>query len=390
MNREGRDPGPFERLWEAPEQFLLDAGTEGELLIARIRVGLTCFLLLVPVVNLLGADRSEWQHHLVGLAVTGAACALSIGIWWLVSLDRRQRWLPMATSLFDITFISLAQLSFAFVSDPQVVVNSKITFDTYFIALAATCLRYDRRVALVAGVVAIAQFSATIAWVASAFPLDTVGGVSVYGRFQWSDQVSRLVLLAAATVLNVYIVHGIQKQRKLSNADPLTGVFNRRFFDDYLGSEVARAARYHRPLAVAMIDVDHFKQFNDRFGHAAGDAALRSVARTLALSVRRSDLVARYGGEEFVVILRETGPEQALERMELIREEVARQAVLRVGQESIRVTVSIGVAGWPMDGENPMDLLAEADRRLFGAKGAGRNRVVGRGATRSQAEGVLA
>jgi diguanylate cyclase (GGDEF)-like protein len=377
------------RFWEAPEQFLLDAGKDGELLIARIRVALTGALLLVPVANLLLASEKERGQHLAGFAVTFAACLLSVGVYVMVSRDRRQPWLPLATSFFDVSLITLAQLIFAFVQDPLVVANSKVTFDTYFIALAGTCLRYDKRVALLAGLMAMAQFTGTIAFVSLHFPLDEIARTSPYGRFQWSDQVSRLVLLGTATALNVYIVHGIQQQRKLSTADPLTGTFNRRFFDDYLRNEVARSARYDVPLTVAMLDVDHFKQFNDRFGHAAGDEALRLVARVLELSVRRSDLVARYGGEEFVVVLRESAAAQALDRMEHLRRAIAADRLrLPAGAaagEAPSITVSIGVATWPRDGRSAEDLLAEADRRLFAAKAAGRNRVVGAPSSREAA-----
>ena len=240
-----------------------------------------------------------------------------------------------------------------------------------------------RRIALVAGLVCIAQFAATIVFVSTNFPINTAAGVSLYGRFQWSDQISRGILLAAAVALNVLIVERMQLQRRLSTADPLTGTFNRRFFDDYLQNELARVSRYGSALAVAMIDVDHFKEFNDRFGHAAGDQALRQVARALQLAVRRSDLVARYGGEEFVVLLRESSAQRALERVEEIREAIAREPLLPqlkdpVG-DTVYVTVSIGVASWPAAGRTAAALLAEADRRLFVAKNAGRNRVVGAG-----------
>ena len=182
---------------------------------------------------------------------------------------------------------------------------------------------------------------------------------------------------ATATALNVYVVRGIQKQRELSNADPLTGLFNRRFFDDYFSSEISRAARFQGRMSVAMIDVDWFKQFNDRFGHAAGDVALRKVARALQLAVRRSDLVARYGGEEFVVLLRETDPGQALDRVEQIRQAVQSE-VHQIGDaRPVHITVSAGVASWPQDGSTVGDLVAAADRRLFEAKDAGRNRVIG-------------
>ncbi|MBK9410508.1 MAG: diguanylate cyclase [Gemmatimonadetes bacterium] len=257
-------PTTTQRLWEAPEQYLLDAGREGELIIARVRVALTAVLMLIPLLNVAFASLQERRHHLLGLNFNSPFSVLA-SIPLMVSRDRRQPWLPMATSCFDVTLITTAQVIFALQTDPQVVVNSKVTFETYFIALTATCLRYDKRVALGAGVLAMVQFLATIAWVANSFPLDIVGGASIYGRFQWADQFSRVILLGCATTLNVFIVDGIQQQRKLSNADALTGVFNRRFFDDYLKSEVARAARASRPLAVAMIDVDLFKQFNDRF-----------------------------------------------------------------------------------------------------------------------------
>ncbi len=363
--------------WDAPEQFLLDAGKDGELLIARFRLWLVAALLLIPIANLRWAAPDEREQHLVGFAVTLAAFVLSVVVYVAVRQDRRQPWLPLATSMFDVSVVTIAQIIYTFVSDPQVVVNSKITFDMYFLCLAGTCLRYDKRVALLAGLMAMAQFAATIGWVAYAFPLNTESGISMYGRFQWADQISRLVLLASATALNVYIVHGVQTQKKLSNADPLTGVFNRRFFDDYLLNELARASRHGSALSIAMIDVDHFKQFNDRYGHAAGDRALCQVARSLESAIRQSDLIARYGGEEFVVILRESSAAHAMERVEYIRRAIAAESLWLNDGTVERITVSAGVASWPQDGETPLELLAEADRRLFDAKRTGRNRVVG-------------
>ena len=369
--------GRWRRFWAPPEQFLLDAGKTGELLIARIRVALTGVLLFIPLTNLLLGPGGERQQHFTGLVITLTAFVFSLGVYGMVTRDRRERWLPMATALFDVTFISAANLAFAFTSDPHVVVNSKITFDTYFIAIGATALRYDKRVALLTGLVAMIEFSLVIWFVYLTFPLVTQPPAGAYGVFLWSDQVSRLILLATATALTVYVVRGIQKQRELSNADPLTGVFNRRFFDDYFSSEIARAARFRGRMAVAMIDVDWFKQFNDRFGHAAGDIALKKVARALQLAVRRSDLVARYGGEEFVVLLRETDAEQALERVEQIRQAVQSEAHQIGDARPVHITVSAGVACWPQDGSTVGDLVATADRRLFEAKDAGRNRVIG-------------
>ncbi|MEO8450279.1 MAG: GGDEF domain-containing protein [Gemmatimonadota bacterium] len=366
-------------IWEPPDEFSVDAGKGAELMIAKVRLGLTLLLLLVPMFNLALAPKEERGQHVAGFFITLIAVLVALLVYLIVAQDRRQSWLPMATSLIDISLISFALVVFAFIGDPFQVVNSKITFETYFLALAATCLRYDARIAFVGGLMTIVQYLGIVIYVVRTFDLDNpLTPLSVYGRLQWSDQISRIILLSALTVLNVAIVRGLQKQRTLSSSDRLTNLFNRGYFDDFLSSEVARARRYGRPFSVAMIDVDHFKPFNDRYGHVAGDAALRSIAGTIKRAVRRSDVVARYGGEEFVVIFRESNGEGATERLETIRRAVEAELIkLPRRDEHVRVTVSGGLASWPWDGIEQEDLLTRADIRLFEAKAGGRNRVVG-------------
>ncbi len=372
--------GPF---WKRPDEIMLDAGKDGELVIAKIRIAVTGVLLLVPIAGNLEAWRMGRQLHWIGFAVTFAAFVLSWGILFMVSRDQRQRWLPMATSLFDVSFISLTQLLYAFAVNPLVLLNNRLTFDTYFVALVGTCLRFDRRVALVAGFTAIGQFVFSVILVTHHFDIAAVGDVAGYGRFQISDQFSRVILLGAVTALNVFIVSGLQTQRRLSNADALTGAFNRRFLDHYLRHELARATRHKSSLAVAMVDVDHFKQLNDEFGHAAGDRVLKHVAQQLEAAVRRTDLVARYGGEEFVVVLPESNAAQAMMRMERIRESIASTALplekhkARTSQANMKVTISIGIASWPVDGNAAAELISSADRRMYEAKKRGRNMTIG-------------
>jgi diguanylate cyclase (GGDEF)-like protein len=372
--------GPF---WKRPEQILLDAGKEGELVIARIRVAVIGVLLLVPIAGGIEAVRAGREVHWIGFAVTLAAFIVSIGILMMVQRDRRQRWLPLATSLFDVSFITLTQLLYAYMVNPMVLLNNRLTFDTYFVALVGTCLRFDKRVALIAGLTAIAQFLGSVVLVAHHFDVAAIGDVAGYGRFQWSDQFSRAVLLGAVTALDVYIVSGLQQQRRLSNADSLTGAFNRRYLEHFLRHELARATRHKTTLAVALVDVDHFKHLNDEFGHAAGDRVLKHIAQTLEGAVRRTDLVARYGGEEFVVVLPESNAEQAMMRMERIREAIANGALPlerhkpRTSSPNVKVTISVGVASWPADGAATTDLIAAADRRMYEAKRRGRNQTVG-------------
>lgn len=158
--------------------------------------------------------------------------------------------------------------------------------------------------------------------------------------------------------------------------DPLTGVYNRGFFDEMLRVQLGAARRTGAPVAVMMVDVDAFKPVNDRNGHAEGDRALRVVARALADTARASDTVCRYGGDEFCLVLPATGRDAAGELAERIREAVpaacAREGVAR----GTRVTVTIGIAASPEDGDAPDELLEAADRRLYRGKEAGRDRVV--------------
>lgn len=164
---------------------------------------------------------------------------------------------------------------------------------------------------------------------------------------------------------------------RLAATDPLTGLSNRRVLDKRLDEEWRRARRSGQSLSALFIDIDHFKHFNDVYGHASGDEALTAVAECISATVRRPvDLVARYGGEEFAVILPDTTAEGALNVAEQIRSKVQSLRVVHRDGEAIAVTVSIGCATCvPADGANALDLLAAADRQLYEAKAAGRNRV---------------
>jgi diguanylate cyclase (GGDEF)-like protein len=172
-----------------------------------------------------------------------------------------------------------------------------------------------------------------------------------------------------------------RRLQQLSDCDGLTGIANRRKFDAVWEVEWQRAARQALPVAIAMIDVDHFKAFNDHYGHQAGDVCLQQVAQALAATAQRSsDLVARYGGEEFVVVLPNLSAQQSLHIAERLRAAVEDLGIAHVGNSAAPVvTISIGVA-WRTPGLNDpsSELLAEADALLYQAKNQGRNRVASR------------
>ena len=249
----------------------------------------------------------------------------------------------------------------------------------YFLAIAATCLRYDVRLCILAGVLSVAQYLAIVLIATTAYDLSALPEqIRAYGQFDWGSQVSRVFLLIIASALSSVIVLRARDLRRLSAIDRLTGVFNRGHLDERILGELGRAQRMQRSLSIAMLDVDRFKEFNDRYGHAAGDAGLRAIADRVRLMTRRSDVLARYGGEEFVLLLPDTGPDIALEKLEEIRVEVESMLIeLPRGQGTVALTLSAGIATYPDDGTNADELVDEADARLFRAKGLGRNRVVG-------------
>ncbi len=164
---------------------------------------------------------------------------------------------------------------------------------------------------------------------------------------------------------------------QLAVTDGLTGLYNHRHFHERLALEVERSGRNGLPLALFMIDVDHFKKYNDRNGHPAGDDVLRQVARLLADGRRANDFCARYGGEEFAVVLVDTPKLTAAQVAEKLRQRIAEYAFLHGdGQPSGRLTVSVGVASYPEDAGDAEALVRAADEALYKAKSGGRNCVV--------------
>ncbi len=163
--------------------------------------------------------------------------------------------------------------------------------------------------------------------------------------------------------------------------DSLTGMFNRRHMEEVLMRELQRAARNGKPIAVVMADIDHFKQFNDSFGHAAGDVLLRDLGAIFRNNVRGGDMACRYGGEEFLLILVDTDAEVAGERALQLCEQVRKMNVRHHGEVLRQVTLSVGIAVFPRHGTTTAQLIGAADESLYKAKAAGRDRVVLCGAT---------
>ena len=176
--------------------------------------------------------------------------------------------------------------------------------------------------------------------------------------------------------LSLYNLKLREELREQAIHDPLTGLCNRRYLEENLVRELYRAERGNSPLCVVMLDLDNFKSFNDSFGHDVGDSLLREVAHVLREKLRKSDLSCRYGGDEFVLVLPDSSLADTRQRVEQICGLVKELPTQNGGPLLGRITASAGVAGAPEHGSTAAELLQAADRAMYAAKQAGRNRVV--------------
>ena len=190
-----------------------------------------------------------------------------------------------------------------------------------------------------------------------------------------ADQLA--TMLAEQVSLAIANLQLREQLRSQAIRDQLTGLYNRRFLEDALTRETGRAVRSGEPVAVAILDVDHFKRINDTHGHEAGDAVLRDLGKVLQQTVRKTDVVGRFGGEEFLMLLPGTDLEVACTRVLDVLEAVrAMEVAIPTGAPLKHITASIGLAVMPLHVANGATLVAAADAALYQAKGQGRNRMM--------------
>jgi len=193
------------------------------------------------------------------------------------------------------------------------------------------------------------------------------------------DDWVHLLFVAAVGIAVSFLVGSYADDKKklkvLATHDDLTGLYNSREFLRLLQVEIERFQRYKSPLSLLMIDVDHFKNINDRYGHQSGDNVLREIATLMQRGARSIDYVARYGGEEFTILLPDIPFSEAMNVAERLRNTIANHATTLKKGQTVNVTVSIGVASFPEDATSSEELVAAADRAMYAAKVAGRNKV---------------
>jgi len=359
--------------WYRPDPDLAIAGIEGEWLVARVRLVVMMLLLITPTYKII--EYPFVPVFFWGLVITMLGASVALAIWWALRRNMWRPWLGFVSSSIDVSLITLALCVYAYVSGPLVALNSTVTFEIYFLAIAALALRYDTRICLAVGILAVLQYAALWGVLTSFYDLGDPAYAIGVGVHSVIDQVTRLILMSAAVLLSYAYVRRARGLLHLASRDRLTGIYNRGQFDVALTHEIERALRFKYPLTLAVLDLDHFKLINDTLGHAAGDRVLIGIAERLLAGVRSTDVIARYGGEEFAVLFCDTDRHTAAVRLEFLRAQVAAVPVRVTDDDAITVTCSAGLAELNTDGVNPIELLARADNRLLAAKRAGRNRI---------------
>ncbi len=349
--------------------FILCAGAAG-LVVARGHVA-----------ELLALDLANTLRLLAfGLALVAARRFAGRDASWLLALAPAVLWLTASLFLFGEDF------------RPRILTGTTLVAACAF-AVAAELWRVPGRapVARVAAVVLALHGGFALARFASA--LLSPGSAAEGGFAHPLYPVTLVETLIVAVVLAFLLLSAARDRvtalyREAALLDPLTGVSNRRGFNEEAGRMLARARRDGTATALLLLDIDHFKAVNDRWGHAAGDRALKALTGTVAAELRAGDLIGRLGGEEFAVALAGSDAGQAFRLAERIRQAVAAQPIpIRDGYANIRLTVSVGVAVGRGE-ESSEALLAEADTALYRAKARGRDRVEPTSDLRTLAEGL--
>ena len=190
------------------------------------------------------------------------------------------------------------------------------------------------------------------------------------------EKMNLLSVLSSFAAMAIYNAKLHNKTRVLAITDALTGLYNHRHFHQIFNTELGRSKRYKKDLSIIMLDVDDFKKFNDQFGHSTGDLVLATIGELICGTLRVVDYAFRYGGEEFVVLLPETRREQAIQVAERLREKIEIETALKFNHVAGHgVTVSVGVASFPVDAVKRDQLFEKVDSLLYQAKVFGKNKV---------------
>ena len=359
----------------APDTTLVELAAGGERMAAVIRLCIIGLLWGGAVFMSLALNKNFLELN-VGIAAASVALLSSYLLLYFSKTNTYITHRHFLISVIDVSLVSLTLLFFALLGKPEAAINSMVIWEIYLLFIIATCLYFDIRVCIVAGLTAFVQYGLILIWVTTKWDMTANTVVAnVYTGISWYIQFCRFMLFVCATMIAIGIVVRCRKLITLSGTDTLTGLENRRVLEARMQQEISRSLRESKEFSVAYIDIDHFKQFNDKWGHAAGDIALKYFSDVLKHHVRTEDIVARWGGEEFVIMFPNTDMQKAKILLVRIQEKLKSKPVAFAHGEQI-LKFSAGISRFSYDGMHHAELIDKADTRLKIAKETGRDKIV--------------
>ena len=361
---------PFRNELDHDEQMLALA-VGGEQAVARVRLVFVAGLFAVAILYF-AIVQTLGPELVIGVVTATVALLLGVVYYLLSRHARFHAWLSYVTSVSDVTLVTAALFALLSLGTPHATTIGNMVWAIYLLAIGLCALRPRRGITKLVTLVAIGEYLAITLYADLRWLPAGQAVPAGYGYFDWMLQVARILLMGAGGMLTVLLVKRASYISHLAGTDSLTGVFNRTYFDLRLVEELQRAARYHHMLTLAFVDIDHFKDINDTFGHHFGDKVLILVSLRLRNGLRASDILFRYGGDELAIVMPETSGHNAHRVLLRIVNDV--RTVRLKGRP---LGVSVGIATWPYDARTKTGLVQVADENLYAAKSGGRNRIVG-------------
>jgi len=364
------------KYFSGSDDALIKVALGGEKVSAYLRLIILGLLWLGSLILTLFLDEIPFELK-VGIGAGSIAFMSSVFVLYLAYNPNQYSYRHFLICAFDVSLVSFTLLFFALVNKPGVAINSMVVWEIYLIFIASTCVYYDTRICLTTGLLAFFQYLILLIWVTSTWDMTTYSNAdsNLYTGFSWYVQIARLSLIFITTLIAIGIVYRSRKILNLASTDALTGLHNRRILEARLTEEISRAQRESSNLCIAYIDIDHFKEFNDLWGHTSGDQALQIFASTLNENVRAHDSVARWGGEEFVILFPKTTLSDAFALLTRIND-ILENTQLSIKDKAYRLHFSAGISQYSDDGNHATELIDMADTRLKIAKEHGRNKVI--------------
>lgn len=362
--------------FSAPNEALMQVALGGEKVAAYLRLCTLGLLWTSSLILTIFLDEIPFEL-IVGICAGTIAFFSALFVLYLSLRPKRNTLRHFLISAFDITLISATLIFFAFVGKPEVSINSMVVWELYLIFVLATSVYFDTRITIATGLLAFFQYLFILLWVNSTWDMSNYQPIesNVFTGLSWYVQLARLALIVVTSLITVGIVHRSRKLLMLSGTDALTNLENRRVFEARLEQEIARASREDSKFCVGFIDIDHFKEFNDRWGHTSGDKVLVIFATVLKEYLRKEDVICRWGGEEFVVIFPNTDKQTAHSLLKRIKTKMS-DNMLPISDAQIRICFSAGIAEYATEEHHANSLINLADARLKLAKHRGRNRII--------------